>query len=103
MKIDQIIELVVLAVVVIATLYKFIRDAKNNNWTSQLLDTIKVACKEAEELYGTGEGSKKQEYVLKKVEEKCNELSIPYKKVYSLIVKLIKEIINGYNAIVKGK
>lgn len=103
MQITNIIEFIATLALFILLIIEIFKDAKKNNWTNKLLDTIKSACKEAEELYGAGEGSKKQEYVLKKVEEKCNELSIPYKRAYSLVVKLIKQIIDGYNTIVKGK
>ena len=60
---------------------------------------MKEACKVAEASGKTG--SEKKEMVLKAVEAKCGELGIPFKLIHTLICKLIEQIINGYNAIVK--
>ena len=46
-------------------------------------------------------GEKKKEYVLCKVEEKCEELGIPYTFIKKLVKKLVDRVVANYNVIKK--
>ena len=70
-----------------------------NKGISKLYDTVAKAIKEAEASGKTG--AEKKAYVLEKVEEKCQELGIPYKLFYGVIGKLIDTIIKHYNVVKK--
>lgn len=97
----EIIQLCIIAIAVLGLAIYIIVMAIKNKWVSKIWETIKTACKEAEKLYPNGNGDKKKEYVLQKVEEKCVELGVPYKLLAKLINKLIEQIVEGYNAIKK--
>lgn len=95
----SIIELAFIVVVAIGSgLYYSIKAIKGK-WLKKITEAIKLACKEAEASGKTG--AEKKELVLAQIEKTCTELGVPYKLMKSLVVKLINEIIAGYNAMTK--
>lgn len=102
MSVLEIIELCIIAVAILVIgVYCIIMGIKNK-WFSKIVDTIKVAIKEAEEKYPeSGSGEKKKEYVLEKVKEKCTELGVPYKLLEKLISMFIDKVVDDYNVISK--
>ena len=102
MNIREIVELCIIVVAVAVVLIYIVVAGIKNKWFSKLWDTIKEAIKEAEEKYPEkGSGSKKKEYVLQKVEEKCKELGISYALLKRLINIAIDKVIEDYNIISK--
>jgi hypothetical protein len=102
MSIREIVELCIIAVAVTAVLLYTVVAGIKNKWFSKLWNTIKDAIKEAEDKYPErGSGSKKKEYVLQKVEEKCKEFGIPYALLKRLINIAIDKVIEDYNIISK--
>ena len=102
MTVLEILELSIIGVAVLAIIIYCIVMGVKNKWFSKLWETIKIAIKEAEEKYPeSGSGEKKKEYVLAKVEEKCNELGIPYLLLKKLINLAIDKVIEDYNVIKK--
>ena len=93
----EIIQLCIISAIVLFLVIFYAIKAIKNKWVGKLVSSVKEACKVAEASGKTG--SEKKEMVLKAVEAKCGELGIPFK--HTLICKLIEQIINGYNAIVK--
>lgn len=91
-------ECVICLALVVYYLVKIIK----NKWVSEILDTIKLAVAEAEAKWPIGHGTEKKEYVLEKVKVKCEELKIPFDLIYKLIVKVINNIVDGYNSIKKS-
>lgn len=95
----EVIELVAIGIAVVAFLVWFIIKTVKNKWLSGIIDTINEAIKEAE---SSGKsGIEKKAYVLQKVEQKCNELKVPYKLLFGLISKLIDTTVKHYNVIAK--
>lgn len=102
MTIEDIIKLVLLIVVIIVLFTYYLIKAIRNKWFKTLLSTIETSIKEAEKKFPeSGSGNKKKEYVLNKVEIKCEELGIPYKLLKKLITTAIDKIIANYNVIIK--
>lgn len=99
----EIIEMIILAIVIIAMSIYYIIKAIKENWMGQLRDVCKKAIKEAEEKYPEGLGPEKKQYVIAEVKKKCDELGIPYDWIWKLISRFIDNIIEGYNTIVKNK
>ena len=95
----EIIELVAICLAVASFLVWFIIKSIQNKWISSIIDTINQAIKEAEASGKTG--IDKKAYVLQNVENKCNELKIPYNLLIGLISKLIDTTIKHYNVIAK--
>lgn len=95
----EIIELVVIALVAVVLTVYYLIQAIKNGWVQKLTLTINDAIKYAE--LNIRDGKEKKAYVLKKVEEKCEELGIPYTLIYKLVNKLIDRIIANYNVIKK--
>ena len=95
----EIIQLCIISAIVLFLVIFYAIKAIKNKWVGKLVSSVKEACKVAEASGKTG--SEKKEMVLKAVETKCGELGIPFKLIHTLICKLIEQIINGYNAIVK--
>lgn len=98
----EIIELVILAIVVVALSVYYIVKAIKNNWLSKIADCINKAIKEAEEKFTeSGNGDKKKEYVLEAVKKECESLGIPFSLLKKLISALIDKIVANYNIIKK--
>lgn len=97
----EIFYIVILSIIaLILIIYLLIKGIKNK-WINQLMDTLEYSMKEIEEKYPEGHGAEKQEYVLNALKSKCTELSIPYSWLVSVLVKIIKDIINNYNIFAK--
>lgn len=95
----ELIELVALAIVVIGLTLYYLVLAIKNGWIKKVAKTMNEAIKYAElNIYG---GQEKQDYVLKEIEKKCEELGIPFTFIRKLAVKVIKKIISDYNVIKK--
>ena len=98
----EIIELVVIGVAAVSLLAYVLINGIKNKWFGKILATIEDAIKEAEKLYPeSGSGDKKKDYVIKKIEDKCNELGIPYALLKTVICKAIDKIVANYNVIAK--
>lgn len=95
----ELIELVALAIVVIGVTLYYLVLAIKNGWIKKITKTMNEAIKYAELNISGGEA--KQEYVLKEVEKKCEELGIPFTFIRKLAVKVIKKVISDYNVIKK--
>lgn len=95
----EIIQLCIISASVLFLIVYYVVKAIKNKWVGKLVSSVKEACKVAEASGKTG--PEKKEMVLKVIEARCGELGIPFKLIYTLICKLIEQIINGYNAIVK--
>jgi len=102
-KISSIVMLVCLCVILVAFFIYIIFKAIKNKWLNKLSDTLKDSIKEAEAQYPSGHGEDKKKYVLAKIEEKCKELNIPVKMIFTAISTLINNIIANYNIIKKSK
>lgn len=94
------IQLVAIIVLGVGLGIYYLVKAIKNKWLSKVVDTIKKSCAEAEKIGGNG--TKKQAYVLEKLEAKCKELGIPYNLIKKLASKYINKLIEGYNAIIKN-
>lgn len=95
----EIIELIALGLIVLGLTIYYLIKAIKNGWVEKITLTINEAIKYAEKNI---EGGKvKKEYVMQKVEEKCEELGIPYTMIKNLVGKLIDKIISNYNIIKK--
>lgn len=102
MTILEIIELVILAIVVVALSVYYIVKAIKNNWLGKIAGCINNAIKEAEEKFAeSGSGDKKKEYALEAVEKECESLGIPFSLLKKLISTLIDKIVANYNIIKK--
>lgn len=97
----EIIELCVVILLILSEIIPAIINIIKNNSFNKIKQYIIDNIKKAEELYGSGEGEAKKEYVLSKTKELCDSLGLSYNKLYTLINKLIDNIIDGYNAITK--
>lgn len=98
----EIIELALLAVIIVVLFIYYFVKAIKNKWLTKLLKTIETSIKEAEKKFTeSGSGSKKKEYVINKVKEKCDELGIPYRLFEKLIDITIDKIVKDYNIIIK--
>lgn len=98
----EIIELVILAIVVVALSVYYIVKAIKNNWLGKIAGCVNKAIKEAEEKFTeSGNGDKKKEYVLESVEKECESLGIPFSMLKKLISTLIDKIVANYNVIKK--
>lgn len=95
----EIIELVAIAIALVAFTVWFVIKSIKNKWISSIIGTVNAAIKEAESSKKTG--VEKKAYVLQKVEEKCKELKIPYKLLFGLVSKLIDTTVKHYNVIAK--
>lgn len=95
----EIVELVAISIAIVAILVWISVKAVKNKWLAALSETIKKAIKDAET---TGKsGAEKKAYVLQRIEEKCDELGIPFRLVVGLVSRLIDTIVKHYNVIVK--
>lgn len=99
MTTKELIELIALALFVIIQVVYYSILAIKNHWVKKILETMNEAIKYAEMNIDGGE--KKFNYVLTKVEEKCEELGIPFVLIRKLVKKLINKTIEGYNVIKK--
>lgn len=99
MTTKELIELIALALFVIIQVVYYSILAIKNHWVKKILETMNEAIKYAEMNIDGGE--KKFNYVLTKVEEKCEELGIPFVFIRKLVKKLINKTIEGYNVIKK--
>lgn len=99
MTTKELIELIALALFVFIQVVYYSILAIKNGWVKKILKTMNEAIKYAEMTIDSGE--KKLEYVLCKVEEKCEELGIPFVFIRKLVKKLINKTIDGYNVIKK--
>lgn len=99
MTTKEIIELIVIALIVVVNVVYYSILAIKNGWVKKILATMNEAIKYAE--LNISGGEKKLEYVLTKVEEKCEELGIPFVFIRKLVKKLINKTIEGYNVIKK--
>ena len=98
----EIVELVILAIVIVALSIYYIVKAIKNNWLGKITDAINKAIKEAETKFPeSGSGNLKKTYVLRAVEEECTKLGIPYSLLKSLISTFIDKVISNYNVIKK--
>ena len=98
----EIVELVVLAIVVVALSVYYIIKAIKNKWIGKIADCINKSIKEAEEKFTeSGSGSKKKEYVLEAIEKECKTLGIPFSLLKKLISTLVDKIVADYNVIKK--
>ena len=95
----ELIELVALAIVVIGVTLYYLVLAIKNGWIKKVAKTMNEAIKYAE--LNISGGQEKQDYVLKEIEKKCEELGIPFTFIRKLAVKVIKKIISDYNVIKK--
>jgi len=95
----ELIELVALAIVVIGLTLYYLVLAIKNGWIKKVAKTMNEAIKYAE--LNISGGQEKQDYVLKEIEKKCEELGIPFTFIRKLAVKVIKKIISDYNVIKK--
>ena len=93
----ELIYTIALAVVVLVLVVYYLIMAIKNGWINKITATLNEAIKYAEDNI-TG-SSKKKEYVMSKVEEKCVELGIPYYLIKNLVSKLINRIIKDHNVI----
>ncbi len=99
MTTKEIIELIVVALIVVVNVVYYSILAIKNGWVKKILATMNEAIKYAELNISGGEN--KFNYVLTKVEEKCEELGIPFVFIRKLVKKLINKTIEGYNVIKK--
>lgn len=98
----EIIQLSILVLAILAIAIYIIVMGIKDKWFAKLYDTLKIAIKEAEEKFPeAGSGDKKKAYVISKIEEKCNELGIPYALLKKLINIAIDKIIEDYNVVSK--
>lgn len=95
----ELIELVALAIVVIGLTLYYLVLAIKNGWIKKVAKTMNEAIKYAE--LNISGGQEKQDYVLKEIEKKCEELGIPFTFIRKLAIKVIKKIISDYNVIKK--
>lgn len=95
----ELIELVALTIVVIGLTLYYLVLAIKNGWIKKVAKTMNEAIKYAE--LNISGGQEKQDYVLKEIEKKCEELGIPFTFIRKLAVKVIKKIISDYNVIKK--
>ena len=93
----EIIEFVVICVAFVTLFGIYFYKAIKNKWLGELMNTVEQAMREAEEKWPEGHGDEKREYVLKALEEKCEELHIPYTIMTSLLTKVIAEIVKHWN------
>ena len=99
MTTKELIELIALALFILIQVIYYSILAIKNHWAKKILETMNEAIKYAEMNIDGGE--KKFNYVLTKVEEKCEELGIPFVLIRKLVKKLINKTIEGYNVIKK--
>lgn len=99
MTTKEIIELIVVALIVVVNVVYYSILAIKNGWVKKILATMNESIKYAE--LNISGGEKKLEYVLAKVEEKCEELGIPFVFIRKLVKKLINKTIQSYNVIKK--
>lgn len=98
----ELIELIVLGIILIAAVIYYVPKAFKEHWFQKITDTAKEGIKEAEEKFpGEGHGSEKKNYVLEKVQLKCDELKIPYNLIWKLISKFVDNVIDNYNVLKK--
>lgn len=95
----ELIELVALTIVVIGLTLYYLVLAIKNGWIKKVAKTMNEAIKYAE--LNISGGQEKQDYVLKEIEKKCEELGVPFTFIRKLAVKVIKKIISDYNVIKK--
>lgn len=95
----EIAELIILGVIVVVLSIYYIIKAIKNGWIQKITQTMNEAIKFAEE--NIKDGKAKKEYVMKCVEEKCEELGIPYALIEKLVSKIINKVISNYNIITK--
>lgn len=95
----ELIELIVIAALIVSLTIFYLIKAIKNKWLSKITEAILKAMKEAEQ--SGMSGSEKKAYVLKKVEELCIELGIPYSFIKSLIDRFIEKTIKSYNSMIK--
>lgn len=88
---------IILAVFIVFMVVKAIK----NKWIGKLYETLKISIKEAEEKYPSGHGEEKKQYVLNALEEKAEELRIPWRMIFKAISNLINTIISNYNMLAK--
>ena len=99
MTTKELIELIALVLFILIQVIYYSILAIKNHWVKKILETMNEAIKYAEMNIDGGE--KKFNYVLTKVEEKCEELGIPFVLIRKLVKKLINKTIEGYNVIKK--
>ncbi len=93
----ELIYTIALCVVALAVFIYYAILAIKNGWIKKITQTLNDAIRYAEKnIQGKNE---KKEYVMKKVEEKCTELGIPYAFIYKLVSKIIDKIIANHNII----
>lgn len=95
----ELVELLILVIVALVLSIYYIILAIKNGWIKKITLTMNEAIKYAE--LNISGGEKKLEYVLTKVEEKCEELGIPFVFIRKLVKKLINKTIQSYNVIKK--
>lgn len=95
----DLIELIVYGVIALVIVVYFIIKSIKNGWIQKITMTMNDAIKYAEK--NIEGGTAKKEYVLRKVEAKCEELGIPFSLIYKLVNKIIDKVISNYNIIKK--
>lgn len=95
----ELLELIVIGVVALGLGIYYLIKAIKNGWITKITATMNEAIKYAE--LNISGGEKKKEYVLCKVEEKCEELGIPYTFIKKLVKKLVDRVVANYNVIKK--
>lgn len=95
----ELIELIVIGIIALVLIIYYSILAIKNGWVKKISSTLNEAIKYAENSIEGGDAKKK--YVMEKVEEKCEELGIPYVLIQKLLNKLINKIIENYNIIKK--
>lgn len=95
----ELIELIVIGIIALVLIIYYSILAIKNGWVKKITSTLNEAIKYAEINIEGGDAKKK--YVMEKVEEKCEELDIPYVLIRKLLSKLINKIIANYNIIKK--
>ena len=100
-----IIELCVLGLIVLGIILYFGIKLAKNKYVKQIYDKLVIVMQEAEEKYKDEpketKSIKKQQYVLEVIKSECRDMNIPYDFIAKLLVKTIKTIIDGFNAMTK--
>lgn len=99
MTTKELIEVIALALFVLIQVIYYSVLAIKNHWVKKIFETMNEAIKYAE--INISGGEKKFNYVLTKVEGKCEELGIPFVFIRKLVKKLINKTIQDYNVIKK--
>ena len=91
----ELIKTIALGVITAVIVIYFIVMAIKNGWIKKITKTMDEAIRYAEDnIKGPTE---KRDYVLKKVEDKCIELGIPYFLIKNVVMKLINTIVSHHN------